>query len=532
MYWRTDRQSSTPNARVPPCRPGGPARAAGNRRNHHLTRRAAGQFSGPVSVAGGHEPLPLRLPRLDTARLPLLARADRALPGPAQRPPARPHRPAPGGHGRTRPGVAARREQRRAAPARHRQRRTARPRGPGPGPRPAAPGLPESRPARPGAGHPPATGRGRGRPAAGHEPPMGLVGPRRAPGAARGPQRGRPGRLRHRARRTPGRSRAVPASGGAALRRRSAACRRQIAVRQGTQKSHQIAHIRLTEAGPPARASAEGGLGVHIRLVLGRQIVVLFDAAIAAAREDPLRPGIPIGIEAHRVLQPVIDPIVEKGLTHRHVAQAGGLEQTTVFGVVFQVGAQGAAQAQVEPGRIGIGADGLVARHAQGDQAMVGELWKRPALDRARVALQAVALVLIIEHRHAAALGGVECGLATQEGVITAVVGVEVGRALLEHLQRPEQALPGLVGLAQRLGTKGGAKSAGTGRGRQPRDHVRRAAIGHLQQRQQGHLGLLMRRIGAPIPGAPPRGALVDAVVAVAVIEVLAERRRGLPVTQ
>src|SRR5450830_1788973 len=47
----------------------------------------------------------------------------------------------------------------------------------------------------------------------------GVAGPRRAPGAARGPQRGRPGRLRHRAGRTPGRGRAVPAAGGEALRR-------------------------------------------------------------------------------------------------------------------------------------------------------------------------------------------------------------------------------------------------------------------------------------------------------------------------
>jgi magnesium chelatase family protein len=65
LFWTSCRSSRAPRWK--------PARAAGVRRHHHFARRPARRIPGALSAGRRHEPLPLRLPRLQFARLPLLA---------------------------------------------------------------------------------------------------------------------------------------------------------------------------------------------------------------------------------------------------------------------------------------------------------------------------------------------------------------------------------------------------------------------------------------------------------------------------
>ena len=111
----------------PRARARGAARAARDRADHDLARRAPGRLPGALPAARRDEPVPVRPPRQPAARLPLHARRGRALPGPDQRAAARPHRPAGrGAGGRRRRAVGARRTASRARVDRGARRRGAR----------------------------------------------------------------------------------------------------------------------------------------------------------------------------------------------------------------------------------------------------------------------------------------------------------------------------------------------------------------------------------------------------------------------
>ena len=103
---------------VPARRPGGAARAAGDRHHHDRAGRAAGRVPGPLPAGRRDEPLPLRLPRLAATR-----------PAAARRTRSRATRASSAGPLLDRidlhievPAVAADAAARRAAPARRAQR--------------------------------------------------------------------------------------------------------------------------------------------------------------------------------------------------------------------------------------------------------------------------------------------------------------------------------------------------------------------------------------------------------------------------
>ena len=189
-------------AGVSPSRPRGLARTAGERGHHHFPGGATSRVSRAISVDRRHEPLSVWLPRRHPPHVSLLTGSGGALPGTAERPVARPHRPARGG------GVA-----KRASRAQHPTRRilshcagAVHRRAPT---RVGSAGMlqpgPDARATVPASDHP---GRSRVSAAGGHT--LGLVHPAVASHPARGAHHRGPGSGGHAGAHPHGRSLAIP----------------------------------------------------------------------------------------------------------------------------------------------------------------------------------------------------------------------------------------------------------------------------------------------------------------------------------
>ncbi len=262
-----------------------------------------------------------------------------------------------------------------------------------------------------------------------------------------------------------------------------------------------------------------------------RQVVVLAHHA-AHGRIPALGLGVARVVEADRLGQRLHPAVVEEHAARGHVAQRGRLELAAVplVGLAGVVGPR--AQAQVGVPRVAVGRDLGVARHADGRVREVGE--QRDAAVEAGavvVAGEAVALVRVVVDREAARLGRRHraAGLVAGIEVVAAAVRMEARVFQLERLQRPGGVVErGLV--VERVLAEDGLERVGIGGLAQPRDHVGRAAVGHLDRVEQRNAGLLGQRGGAAVlrqAAARARGA--DAV---GVVQHVGVRRRGLLVAQ
>src|SRR5450830_1279775 len=63
-------------------------------------------------------------------------------------------------------------------------------------------------------------------------------------------------------------------------------------------------------------------------------------------------------------------------------------------------------------------------------------------------------------------------------------------------------------------------------------DDFCRVGVGHFVRRQQRDARLIVRRIGTAVPGASTGRAGINTVIAVVIVEMLAERRHIPPITQ
>lgn len=99
---------------------------------------------------------------------------------------------------------------------------------------------------------------------------------------------------------------------------------------------------------------------------------------------------------------------------------------------------------------VAVGGELRIARCADGDMAVVAELREGAAFAAlADVAGRAVAFARIVEGFQAACLLRAQLGLATQVGVVFAVIGIELARILLEHFQRQGGLVESLRGAAE-----------------------------------------------------------------------------------
>ena len=67
--------------------------------------------------------------------------------------------------------------------------------------------------------------------------------------------------------------------------------------------------------------------------------------------------GIALGVEGDGLPQGVEHAVVEEDPPGRDVAQCRRHEQAAIFGAVAQIGAQRAAEPEIEIGRVGVGGD-------------------------------------------------------------------------------------------------------------------------------------------------------------------------------
>mmetsp|Transcript_37532 Transcript_37532/g.87583 ORF Transcript_37532/g.87583 Transcript_37532/m.87583 type:complete len:266 (-) Transcript_37532:75-872(-) len=201
-------------------------------------------------------------------------------------------------------------------------------------------------------------------------------------------------------------------------------------------------------------------------------------------------------------------------MAQRHVPQRGGSEKAAVLGPVLQVGAQRAAQAEVEECGVLVDRQCRVARHGQRDMPEVGEHRKAHAglLVRGRVAAGAVAFLHVVEDRHAALLGGCERGLVSQIGVEFAAERVEVGAGLFEVLQRDRQPQHRGVRVVEHVlaGRRDRLREClRIGRAGEPGGNLGFAGVGHFIGVHQGHQGLVVAGVDAAVPGPAAGRSLV-----------------------
>ena len=197
---------------------------------------------------------------------------------------------------------------------------------------------------------------------------------------------------------------------------------RHVAVGERAEEGHDVVDLGVGQRRRLARLAAEGRVGVDVRPVLRRQVVELARRCRRRSLRVPaLGVGVALGVERDRLAQRVEHAVVEEGLAGGDVAQRRRAEQAAILLAVAEVGAQRAAQAEVEIARIGVGRDVGIARHAERDQAVVGELRRRAVVAAlADVAGGAVALGRVLEQRRARALLRRQRRLAGEVGVVLA----------------------------------------------------------------------------------------------------------------
>lgn len=137
-----------------------------------------------------------------------------------------------------------------------------------------------------------------------------------------------------------------------------------------------------------------------------------------------------------------------------------------------------------------------------------------------------------LKQPQAAHLLRVQAGLLAQEGVVLAVVRIELGRRFLEHLERHQRGAEGGVFAIEDVVAEHLAERLRVPAAAQPGDHAGRRAVGHLVRGEQRDARLVVRGRSAAVPVVAAGRALVFGVVAVVLVEVLGERRHVLQIAQ
>ena len=152
-----------------------------------------------------------------------------------------------------------------------------------------------------------------------------------------------------------------------------------VAVGQRAEEGDDVVDLGVGQRRRLARLAVEGRVRVDVGPVApaGRSSN-LRDGAVGVARVPALGVGVALGVEARPPRAASWNTPLWKKVWRVATLRSVGVRNRPQYSArPREVGAQRAAQAEVEIARVGVGRDVGVARHAERDQAVVGELRRR-----------------------------------------------------------------------------------------------------------------------------------------------------------